>query len=160
MASGNKRISRRIIAALLLLYCSCAYGAEEWHLVNEYITPLIAVANSQDLGQVIYRDYERYNPAGLVTTILTKGVGTGALYVPEKVNAAKGLMPADSSYEVLEVVGRKAILENQSYMPLALAVHVDDNTILTIESISLNHDEIIKFAEEILLQEWNAIKSD
>ena len=144
----------------VLLILLLAFEINGWHLTNEYITRLIPDANSQDLGQIIYRDYERENPAGTLRIILTEGVGTGSLYVPEKVNASKGLMPSDSGYEVLEISGRKAIIESQSFMPLVLAINVDDNIILTIESISLNHDEIINFAEEILLSEWNVTKSD
>ena len=150
-------MSRRFITLLLL---ALSFHVNNWRLVNEYITRLVLDANSQDLGQVIYRDYEHEAPAGTLQVIITQGVGTGALYVPEKVNASKGLMPSDSGYEVLKVSGRKAIIESQSFMPLVLAINVDDNTILTIESASLSHDEIINFAEEILSQQWNITKSD
>ena len=165
MASRNKRMPRRFLALCILLFASCAYGVElpetinEWHLTNEYITRLIPDVNSKDLGQIVYLDYARETPAGTLQIIITHGAGIGALYVPEKVNASKGLMPSDSGYEILEIAGKKAIIESQSFMPLVLAINVDDNTILTIESISLNHDEIINFAEKVL-SSWNVTKLD
>ncbi|MBQ9419762.1 MAG: hypothetical protein IJU31_05225 [Synergistaceae bacterium] len=128
----------------------------DWQLVSEYVQPLIPDATSEDIGQVIYRTYERESPKAALDVILTQGKGTGSLYVPDEVKTSKGLMPA-SGYEVVEVGGRKAILETQSNLPIALAVKAEDNITLTIESYSLSIEEAIKIAEEIL-SSWKNTK--
>ena len=147
---------KKIFAALIFaLLSSGAYALElpekiyEWHLTGGYVQPLNLEATSEDLGRVIYKTYERDAPKGTLEIILTEGTGTGSLYVPDELKKSKGLMPA-SEYKIFEVNGKKAILENQSYLPLAVAVNVSDDVILTIESPSLNQDELIKIAEEIL----------
>ena len=147
---------KKIFAALIFaLLSSGAYALElpekiyEWHLTGGYVQALMPDAISEDLGRVIYKTYERDAPKGTLEIILTEGTGTGSLYVPDEVKKSKGLMPA-SEYKIFEVNGKKAILENQSYLPLAVAVNVSDDVILTIESPSLNQDELIKIAEEIL----------
>ena len=147
---------KKIFAALIFaLLSSGAYALElpekiyEWYLTGEYVQALMPDAISEDLGRVIYKTYERDAPKGTLEIILTEGTGTGSLYVPDELKKSKGLMPA-SEYKIFEVNGKKAILENQSYLPLAVAVNVSDDVILTIESPSLNQDELIKIAEEIL----------
>ena len=60
------------------------------------------------------------------------------------------MMPADSVYRVLTIAGHAAILEGQSYMPVALAVNAGDNVVLTLETASLSEAEIVNLAEEIL----------
>ena len=129
----------------------------DWTLTKEFITPLIPDANSEDLGRVIYKTYERKSPRGILEIILTEGKGTGNLYVPENVDENKKLMPA-SEYKILEVDGHKAILENQSFLPLVLAINVDDNVILNIESSSLNQEELVSIAKQIL-SSWKNTKS-
>ena len=131
MASRNSL--RRLIFLLLV----------GWQLINESITPLLE-------GRVVYRDYKRDNSNETLQIILTEGDEVGGLYIPDKVNEAKGVLPNESGYEILEVAGKKALIENKPYMPLALAVHVDENTTLTIESPSLNRDELINIATQIL----------
>ena len=74
-----------------------------WHLVNESITPLRE-------GKVIYRDYKCDSSNDTLQVIFTPG----KLYIPEKVNEKKGLLPSESDYEILEVAGKKAILEKKS----------------------------------------------
>ena len=118
----------------------------------------IATEKSQDLGKVIYKDYERENPKKTLQIILTEGKGMGSLYVPEKIKTSKGLMPSEAGYKILNVAGKRAILETQSYLPIVLAVNFDNNIVLTIESKSLNENEIVKFAEELLLSKWSNTK--
>ena len=129
-----------------------------WQLVSEHVQPLIPDATSEDFGRVIYQTYERESPRATLEVILTQGKGAGSLYVPNSVNASKGLMPA-GGYEVLEVGGKRAILETQSNLPIALAVDVGDNVALTLESASLSREEILKVAEETL-SSWKNTKSD
>lgn len=157
-------MKRILIAFFIFLSSSPCFALEipekisDWHLTNEYIQPLIPDATSEDMGRVIYKTYEREAPRGTLEIILTEGTGTGSLYIPDEIKKLKGLMPANE-YKIFEINSRKAILENQSYLPLAIAIDVADNVILTIESPSLNQDELIKIAEEIL-SSWNFIKSD
>lgn len=149
-------VMRRVMIASMMA-CACrACGAElpdvagEWRCVKEQVVPLIAEANNENLGRMVYRDYEREAPFGSVQVILSEGSGTGSLYVPEKVNYSEGVMPSGSGYRLLVISGHNAILENHAYMPVALAVNAGDNVVLTIEAGSLTESETVRFAEEIL----------
>ncbi len=126
-----------------------------WHSMSEHVVDITPTSTGENLGRVVYRDYSQ----GKFTlqVILAEGVGAGELYVPEKVNDVKGVMPSEADYKVLEVAGRKSILESRSFMPVALAVRLDDNSSLTIESFALNEAEIVKFAEEFL-SSWKNTK--
>ena len=81
---------------------------------------------------------------------MTEGKGTGNLYVPSSVKNSKGVMPLNSGYEILNVSGKKSILETHENLPLALAINYSEDIILTIETYSLNREEILKFAEKLL----------
>ena len=146
---------RKFLVLMMLLLASCAYALElpdsvnEWQCVNEHIVTLTPSATSENLGRMVYRDYERESPRGYVQVILTEGTGTGSLYVPERVRAG-GLMPSDSEYRILDIAGRKAILERHENIPLSLAVDADNNVVLTIESSALDEEGIIEFAVNIL----------
>ena len=148
---------RRIVLVLMfLMFSGRAFAYElpdtvsEWRCVKEHIVPLVLDVNSEDIGRMVYRDYVRDFPQGTVQIILTQGKGTGSLYVPENVRDSAGAMPSESGYKLLNIAGRKSVLENRAYMPLALAVSAGDNVVLTIETGSLTEDEIVSFAEEIL----------
>lgn len=154
---------RKIFAGLLTLwavsfaFCGQVYAGVlpdeigEWHKVSENILPLITEYNHESHGRVIYRTYKRESPLGVLDVILTEGTGTGNLYVPENVNAVKGMLPGDSGFETVKVSGHDAIIESQPYMPLVLAVNAGDNITLNLESLSANKDELIRIADEILL---------
>ena len=154
---------RKILAALMIAVCSPVFAAElpdtvgEWHSVSTNITPLITEYNHESQGTVTYVTYRRESPSAIVDVILTEGTGTGSLYVPEKVNAEEGMMPADSGYERLTVSGHGAIIESHAYMPLVLAVNAGDNITLNLESPSANREELIMIAEEIL-SSWRNIE--
>ena len=153
------------LAAMTVMFAQAALALElpdtcgEWRCVGEHVLPLVADANGEALGRMVWRDYEREAPKGTVQVILAEGRGTGSLYVPEKVNSSHGAMPAESEYKLLTVAGCPAILEVRSYMPVALAVKAGDNVVLTIESPSLDESGIAGFAEEIL-SSWNNTESD
>ena len=159
----RKAVKAWLFLAVILWAAGYAFALElpdsvgEWQCVNEHITPLVPAATSADLGRVVYRDYAREAPRGFVQIIMTEGTGTGSLYVPEKANDSKGDLPTEAAYKLITVSGCKSILEIYPYMPLALAVSVGDNVILTIESSSLNENEIVSFAEEILSR-WSTTK--
>lgn len=147
-----------IILALFLFSCSGASAGiqvsnwlpdSDWELKSEFITPLIPDANSEDLGRVVYRTYERKSPRAVLEIILTEGSGTGSLYVPDGVKTSKGLMPA-SEYEILEVGSCRAILESPESLPSALALQAGENSVINIESSSLSREELISVAEKIV----------
>ena len=146
---------RKLVIAVIMMCTSCAYAMElpdsvnEWRYVNEHVVTLTPSADGVNLGRMVYRDYERESPRGYVQVILTDGTGTGSLYVPERVRAG-GLMPSDSEYRILDIAGRKAILERHENIPLSLAVDADNNVVLTIESSALDEEGIIEFAVNIM----------
>lgn len=152
-------MNRKIFFALfitLLLLPSHIHALElpdkihEWHSVSEHVMNLIAAAGNKDLGKCTYKNYERESPRGYLQVILTEGSGTGSLYVPERVNDSKGVMSSPSGYEIVNVSGHNGIIEHHEYMPLALAVSVSKDIILTVESSSLDDKAIIELAEEIV----------
>ena len=156
----RKAVKAWLCLAVILWAAGYAFSFElpdsvgEWQSVNEHVTPLVPAATSADLGRVVYRDYVRETPRGLVQVILTEGTGTGSLYVPEKLNASKGVLPTNSGYKLLNVNGHKAILEQYPLMPLSLAINAGKDTVITIESSALNEEGLIEFAAE-LLQGYN-----
>ena len=152
----RKAVKVLVCLSAWLVFSGCGYAlelsdtVEEWHCVKEYIVPLILDAGSEDLGRMVYRDYVRDFPKGTVQIIMTEGRGTGSLYVPESVRNSEGAMSADSGYKIVDIDGRKSILESHKYMPVSLAVNAAENTVITIESSSLTEEEIIDFAKNIL----------
>lgn len=149
---------RRIFAACVMVLALCgACNAGvlpdvvgEWRCVNEHVQSLITEYNHESHGRITYRTYTRESPAGMLEVILTEGSGAGSLYVPESVRAVKGVMPSESGFELVKVSGHDAIIEAHSYMPIALAVNAGENITFTLESPSLNREELIRVAEEIL----------
>ncbi|MBR0234744.1 MAG: hypothetical protein IJQ99_09850 [Synergistaceae bacterium] len=147
-------LKKIILTFLFVIFSSGAFAFElpdkikDWHLVSEFVTPLIA--GEKDFGRVVYKNYERESPKGFLQIIMTDGTGTGNLYVPSDTNNSKGVIPFNSDYKVLEISGKKAILETQENLPLSLALNYSDNIIITIESYSFNENEIIRFMEELL----------
>ena len=152
----RKAVKVWVCLAMVLWLAGYAFALElpdavnEWRCVKEDVVPLVLDANHENLGRMVYRDYVRDFPKGTVQVIMSEGKGTGSLYVPEHVRDSKGAMPSESGYKILNIAGRKSVLEKRSYMPLALAVDAGDNVVLTIETGSLTEDEIVSFSEEIL----------
>ncbi len=144
------------LAVRIVLAGGYAYAFElpdsvkEWRCVNEYVVPLILDVNSEDLGRIVYRDYEREMLKGTVQVILTEGRGTGSLYVPEEVRDVAGAMPAESGYRIIDIDGRKSIIERHEFIPISIAVDAGENIVITIESSTLNEEEITEFARNIL----------
>ena len=159
-----RKVFASLIAFCLVSFAECVSALElpnrvgEWQTVSTNILPLVTTYNGESHGRVVYRTYKRESPSGFLDVILTEGSGAGSLYVPEKVNGSKGMMPNDSGFEVVKVSGHDAIIESQSFMPLVLAVSVEDNITLNIESPSANREELMRIAEEIL--SWKDTKSD
>ena len=150
---------------IVMMTGSQAFSAElpdsfgQWRSVNKNILPLVTEYNQESHGRVVYVTYKKISLSAVLDVILTEGTGAGNLYVPEKIRSEKGMMPSDSSFELLEISGHRAILERQSFMPLALSVKAGDNITLTLESSQVGRDELVKAAEEIL-SSWKATESD
>ena len=159
-----RKVFASLIAFCLVSFAACAsVSALELpnrvgQTVSTNILPLVTTYNGESHGRVVYRTYKRESPSAFLDVILTEGAGAGSLYVPEKVNESKGMMPNDSGFEVVKVSGHDAIIESQSFMPLVIAVSVEDNITLNIESPSANREELMRIAEEIL--SWKDTKSD
>ena len=155
---------KKIISALIFVLnfafpCQASHfniDIADWTLISEFITPLILDATSEDLGRVVYQNYERIFPHGTLEIILTEGKGTDWLYIPKYVSSSKKLMGA-SEYKILEIEGHKAIFENQPHLPSALSIYVDESRVLNIESSSLKQEELVSIAREILAS-WKNIK--
>ena len=149
---------RRIFAAFVgvMALCGACYAGVlpdvvgEWRCVNEYVQSLTTEYNHESHGQITYRTYTRESPAGTLEVILTEGSGAGSLYVPENVRAVKGVMSSESGFEVVDIAGRKAIIERHSFMPLALAVNMGGDMTLTVETTALNGEGVIDFAKNML----------
>ena len=153
------------VLMIVMMTGSQAFSAElpdsfgQWRSVNKNILPLVTEYNQESHGRVVYVTYKKISLSAVLDVILTEGTGAGNLYVPEKIRSEKGMMPSDSGFELLEISGRRAILERQSFMPLALSVKAGDNITLTLESSQVGRDELVKAAEEIL-SSWKATESD
>ena len=158
---------RKILAVTIFLFIFCGHSNAlelpdnfgQWKKVSENILPLVTDYNQESHGRFVFVTYKSETPVRFVDVILAEGSGAGSLYVPEKVNAQKGMMESDSGFEAVSVSGREAVIESQSFMPLVLAVNAGDNITLTLESSSLERDEMIKTAEAIL-SSWKATESD
>lgn len=148
---------KKIIALLALLLLPSFASALElpgkiasWKLAGEQVVPLITQPDNINLGRCVYNSYVRDYPRGELQIILTEGKGTGTLYVPDKVKQSAGLLPSSAGYRVIDIAGRRAILETNENLPVSLAVRVSDNATITIETNSLDESEIVLFAERLL----------
>ena len=144
-----------VVLALLLLpsFASALELPDKvagWKSAGEQVVPLVTQPDNINLGRCVYKSYVRESRRCEVQVILTEGKGPGTLYVPDKVKDSGGLFPSSSGYKVIDAAGRRAILETNENLPLSLAVRVDDNVTLTIESNALDESEIVIFAEALL----------
>lgn len=115
-----------------------------WRLVSEDVTPLQTA--SEDLGQWTRRVYAREAPRRRVEVNLMEGKGPGPLRVPAAAGAGGGVMDEDGAYRVLDVAGRRAILERHPLLAPALAVAVSPDTTLTLEGSGTDEAELLDLA--------------
>ena len=149
---------KKFLAVLLLLVFPSMSAAlelpnkiNEWIAAGENIVPLITQPDNIDLGRCVYKYYVSETPKGELQIILTEGRGTGPLYVPDEVRKSdEVLLPSSSGYRVMNISGKRAVLETNENLPVSLAIRYDENITLTIETNSLNEHEIILFAESLL----------
>ena len=129
----------------------------EWKAEAEYATPLKTA--SDDLGKWEDRLYVRTAPLARVEVLLMEGSGPGTLRVPPAAASDEGKTPLKdtpigfgATYETLTVAGLDAILEHEDLTGYALAVKLDKNQTLTVESKSLSREELLNFAERIIAE--------
>lgn len=120
-----------------------------WVGASEDVLPLKTA--SEDHGVWRNRVYIRNAPPARIEAILMEGPGPGTLRVPEgAVSADDFPIGFGARYGTLEVAGRRAILERQDLLGLALAVVLGPNRTLTLESRSTHLEELLAFAGEFI----------
>lgn len=121
---------------------------------EERIFPLSS--SGGPVGQWALRIYRRENGSTLKVTLLT-GPGPG-VFSPGEGGEVKDDRPLGfgSTYEILSLGGRRAVLEEVPSLGLALAVPLEKEGSLTLESSSLSREELLSAAlallEEITLR--------
>ena len=140
----------------------------DWSSEHEDETRFVLDADdktpAEDVGLWIHRVYTKENPRRVVEVNLMEGSGPGPLRVPE-VSGADGerVLKSKSEYRVIEVAGRRAILERHGngaaadLLPLSLAVPFRTNGTLTIEG-HVDEYELTGLAEKILTNLENSEK--
>lgn len=124
--------------------------AGEWRSADEYVQPFVLTANSEDVGRWTQRIYTRAEQPGSIEVNLMEGSGPGPLRVPEAVGSYDGVIKSQAEYQVLEVAGRRAVLERYPYLPLALSVAVSQDMVLTLESRAADEKELVELAEKLI----------
>jgi hypothetical protein len=125
---------------------------DEWLGTPARVTEFTISKGAENLGQWQNRVYTRRAPVAGVEVNLTEGQGPGTLFVPEG-----GVVTSDapigfaSTYETLNLAGRRAVLERGEVTGQALAVALGENRTLTLETKSLSRDELLGFARKLIL---------
>ncbi len=115
---------------------------------EERIFPLSSAAGS--VGQWTLRIYRKENGSSLKVTLLT-GSGPGT-FSPADDEETKDDRPIGfgSTYEIISLGGRRAVLEEVPSLGLALAVPLEKEGSLTLESSSLTREEMLSAALPLL----------
>lgn len=115
---------------------------------EERVFPLSSAAGPVGLWTI--RIYRRENGGSLKVTLLT-GAGPGSFSPPEG-EGKKNDRPLGfgSTYEVVSLAERRAVLEEIPSLGIVLAVPLDKEGTMTLESSSLSREEIISAAAELL----------
>ncbi len=142
-----------LLPLLLLILSSAASGAllpelAGFQAEKETVYPLNSTAGP--VGQWTLRTYRRENGSFLKVTLLT-GSGPGS-FTPGDIRGKKDDRPLGfgSTYEILSLGGRRAVLEEIPSLGTALAVPLEKEGSLTLESPSLTRDEMLSAALELL----------
>lgn len=122
---------------------------------EERIFPLSSATGS--VGQWTLRIYRKENGSSLKVTLLT-GPGPG-VFSPAKGGEKTDDRPLGfgSTYEIISLGGRRAVLEEVPSLGFALAVPLEKEGSLTLESSSLSREELLS-AAGTLLQEISVQK--
>ena len=108
-----------ILVPVLAFFCfsSAAFADTEiqisgWELKSEFIKPLIPDANSEDLGRVIYKTYERESPRAILEINGHRAIFESPEFLPAAlaINAGENLIinlesPSLSQAELIEIAG-------------------------------------------------------
>ena len=123
---------------------------EDWRLVSEHVTELATFADGsrgEDHGRWISASYVRPAPPAGIEVHLTEGRGTGRFFVPEgMVSSDDGPIGFSTTYETLDIDGKRAVLERNNVMGSALAVALDVYLTVTFETRGVSREELIGFA--------------
>ena len=150
--------SRRfVLLPLLLVMLSCFAPAASAALLpelagfqaeKETVFPLNSAAGP--VGEWTTRTYRGENGNSVKVTLLT-GSGPGS-FTPSDSGGKKDDRPLGfgSTYEVIPLGGRMAVLEEIPSVGIALAVPLEKEGSLTLESPSLPREEILAAALELL----------
>lgn len=145
---------RLIILVLVLLWAPLSASAANLPEIpgfqgeDERIFPLSSATGS--VGQWTLRIYRKENGSSLKVTLLT-GPGPG-LFSPANDEKKKDDRPIGfgSTYEIVSLGGRRAVFEEVPSLGFALAVPLEKEGSLTLESSSLSREEILSAALDLL----------
>ena len=147
-----------LVIALTSMACASFLPGKlgDWRLSSEHVTELIEsgseVLSSKDLGKWTNAFYVRNAPIAGIEVQLMEGPGPGGLFVPEGVvSSDDGPIGFLSTYETLDVAGRRALLERNDVTGQALAVALGMRTV-TFEASGISREELLDFAA-ILIEE-------
>ncbi len=121
-----------------------------WSKIHEHVTPLILEYSKNNLGACVYITLQKYDSREIIDVIICEGAGFGDFVISDEKNNDKGILPANSDYEIIKILDYKAIIERHEFLPLALAVNIDKDTKLVCESASVNESDLIRFSEAFI----------
>jgi len=123
---------------------------EDWRLESEYVTELTTLVDGsrgEDHGRWISASYVRPAPPAGIEVQLTEGRGTGRFFVPEGViSSDDSPIGFSSTYETLDIAGKRAVLERSDVTGSALAVALDMYRTVTFETRGVSREELLGFA--------------
>ncbi|MDR2528750.1 MAG: hypothetical protein LBD04_07025 [Synergistaceae bacterium] len=117
----------------------------EWRGMPAQVTEFTLTKDNENVGRWENRVYTRAAPIASVEANLMKGSGPGTLFVHEEGNEF-----TPPPYEVLNIAGKRAILEYEEATGQALAVALGKDSTLTLESKSLSREELLSFARNLI----------
>jgi hypothetical protein len=110
----------------------------------------IFTSAEQEEGQMTERTYRRTDRPERVTAILLQGPGTAWLSFPKNCAEGKdGPLGTGATYLTLEISGKAAVLEHHPVLGYSLAVRLDPETTLTVET-KAGKTLLLGFSERLL----------
>ena len=123
---------------------------EDWRLESEHVTELTTLVDGsrgEDHGRWVSASYVRPAPPAGIEVQLTEGQGTGRFFMPEGiVYSDDSPIGFSSTYETLDIAGKRAVLERSDIMGSALAVALDMYRTVTFETRGVSREELLGFA--------------
>jgi hypothetical protein len=113
-------------------------------------TRIFTSAEQQEEGQMTERTYRKTDRHERVTAVLLQGPGTAWLSFPKNCAEGKdGPMGTGATYLTLEISGKAAVLEHHPVLGYSLAVRLDPETTLTVET-KAGKTLLLDFSERLL----------